>query len=126
MVRVTGPCYSISASGTIADAITYASWKGVAYAREWFTPQNPKSAAQIVVRAVLAMAVVEWSTDVVTAPQKAAYEVGAAGTGMSGFNLWMKRAIDEWFIQFLITDTPATVSVADNYPSDVITWTKVV
>lgn len=44
--KATGPLYSLSASGTIAKAMVYFTWKGVNVVREWLKPANPQSATQ--------------------------------------------------------------------------------
>jgi len=46
MVKLGGPCHSLSASGTIAKAITFFSWKGIAVARQWVSPHNKQSTTQ--------------------------------------------------------------------------------
>ena len=46
MAKCTGPLYSLSASGKIADAMVYFNWKGVNVVREWLKPSNPKSLTQ--------------------------------------------------------------------------------
>jgi len=46
MAKVTGPLMSMSASGKIADAIVFFSWKGVNVVRQWLIPANPQSAGQ--------------------------------------------------------------------------------
>ena len=46
MAKCTGPLYSLSASGKIADAMVYFAWKGVNVVREWLKPANPQSATQ--------------------------------------------------------------------------------
>lgn len=53
MAKVTGPLYSMSASGTIGKAITFSGWKGVSYVRQWVTPANPMNPDQGDVRLVL-------------------------------------------------------------------------
>lgn len=52
MARLTAPLLSLSASGTIGKAITFATWKGIPYARTRVIPANPKTAAQQEVRGV--------------------------------------------------------------------------
>lgn len=54
MARLTAPLLSLAASGTIADSITFSSWKGIAYARTRVIPANPKSDAQKEVRGIFA------------------------------------------------------------------------
>jgi len=121
MAKVTGPLFSMSASGTIGDAVTYGTWKGQPWARVWFTPQNPKTPKQVNVRLALALLITEWQT-VVTQQQKDAYGVGAEGQKYSGFNLYVKRGMDQYIIQITSAVTPVSVSVASDYPSDVFTW----
>jgi hypothetical protein len=53
MAKVTGPLYSMTASGKIADAMVFFSWKGIATVRQWLVPANPKAADQGDVRLVL-------------------------------------------------------------------------
>lgn len=46
MAKVTGPLYSMSASGKLADAMVFFGWKGVNVVRGWVKPSNPQSGAQ--------------------------------------------------------------------------------
>jgi hypothetical protein len=46
MAKVTGPLYSMSASGKLADAMVYFGWKGINVVRGWVKPANPQSASQ--------------------------------------------------------------------------------
>ena len=46
MAKVTGPLYSMSASGKIANAMVFFPWKGLNVVREWLIPVNKESAAQ--------------------------------------------------------------------------------
>jgi len=46
MAKVTGPLYSMSASGKLADAMVYFGWKGVNVVRGWVKPANPQSTKQ--------------------------------------------------------------------------------
>lgn len=50
MPVLTGPLFSLGASGTIGKTLTYAAWRGIKYARQRVVPQNPRTAAQIEVR----------------------------------------------------------------------------
>lgn len=52
MARLTAPLFSLTASGTIANALTFSTWKGVPYVRTRVIPANPKSAAQQEVRGI--------------------------------------------------------------------------
>jgi hypothetical protein len=46
MAVTRGALFSMSASGAIAKALVYSSWKGISYARSYVIPANPKSTAQ--------------------------------------------------------------------------------
>lgn len=87
MAKVTGPFYSISASGTIAKALTAATWKGIAVMREWFRPQNPNTAGQQWIRLIFSQGINAYHFTL-TPTQIAGWEAGALRTGkvMSGFN----------------------------------------
>ena len=122
MAKVSGPLFSMSASGTIGEAVTYGTWKGQPWARVWFKPQNPQTAKQVNVRTALALTVAYWQATL-TQAQKDAYEVGAEGQRKSGFNLYVQRAMDAYITQLTSANTPVSVSVLGDYPSDVFTWT---
>ena len=53
MAKVTGPLYSMGASGKLGKAMVFFAWKGVAVVRKWLKPSNPMSADQGDVRLVL-------------------------------------------------------------------------
>lgn len=44
--KVTGPLYSISASGKLANAMVFFGWKGLNVVRQWVKPANPQSEDQ--------------------------------------------------------------------------------
>lgn len=46
MAKVTGPLYSMTASGKIADAMVFFSWKGISVVRQWLIPKNAMSGEQ--------------------------------------------------------------------------------
>ena len=46
MAKVTGPLFSMSASGKIADVLVYFTHKGRNVVRQWLSPANPQSSAQ--------------------------------------------------------------------------------
>lgn len=52
MAVLNGPLMSLSAKGTIAKTLTYASWKGIQYARTRVVPANPQSTEQTKTRDV--------------------------------------------------------------------------
>lgn len=46
MVKLGGPCHSLSASGKLADALVFATIKGRNIARQYVIPANPQSDEQ--------------------------------------------------------------------------------
>lgn len=46
MAKVTGPLYSLSASGKIAGAMVFFPWKGLNVVRQWLKPSNPMTGLQ--------------------------------------------------------------------------------
>jgi len=74
MARVKGPILSLSASGSIAKSQVYASWRGVAYARQHVDPANPQTAEQTATRTVFRSLSQQWkvSPALATAPFTAA------------------------------------------------------
>jgi hypothetical protein len=121
MARVTGPLFSMSASGTIGKAITFGSWKGRPWARKWFTPENPQTATQVNVRTALTIAVAVWQ-DSLSQAQKDALDGAASGLGMSGYNYFMRHAMDEYVDQLGTSTTPVSLVYSGTYPSDTYTW----
>lgn len=53
MAKVTGPLFSLSASGKIGDAMVHFGWKGLNVVRGWVKPVNKHSADQGDVRLML-------------------------------------------------------------------------
>ncbi len=54
MAKLTAPLLSFGARGTIAKTQTYATWRGVKYARERVIPGNPQTVEQTKTRSVFA------------------------------------------------------------------------
>ena len=123
MARVSGPLFSLSASGTIGKAFTFLTWKGIPVCREWFRPANPQTAGQVNVRTALTLTVALWQAlpDVV----KTTWNTFAEGTQMSGFNQWVKRAMKEYIVQLGSDTLPVSVVCADNPPDETWTWSDV-
>lgn len=46
MAITTGPLFSVSASGKLADSLVYFAWKGVNVVRQWVIPTNKMSVGQ--------------------------------------------------------------------------------
>lgn len=95
MTRVTGPLFSLTASGTLGDVITYSTWKGLPYVRSRVIPANPQTDAQVSIRDTLTAGVSSWRDDAsVPETSRTSWEFYASGTGMSGFNRYIKQFIE--------------------------------
>lgn len=53
MAKVTGPLFSLSASGQIGKAMVHFPWKGLSVVRQWLKPKNPENPDQGDVRLTL-------------------------------------------------------------------------
>lgn len=124
MAKTKGPLFSLEASGTVGDVITYSQWKGRTYVRRHVIPQNPQTADQVNVRTALALTVALWKAlpDVV----KATWNTFAKPYQMSGFNQWVKRSMKEYVVQLTTAVTPLSVAAADDPPDETWTWLPVV
>ena len=94
MVKLHGPMFSLGASGTIGDAVTFASWKGRAYARERVIPSNPMSGPQVGMRAMMKFLAQAW--DALGAPAKASWVLRAASSNISPFNAYVGYNQARW------------------------------
>jgi len=106
MAKLRGPLYSIGARGVIADAMVFASWKGIPWVREQFIPQNPKTSEQTWVRTIFTGAVARWhdlssstKTDWQTAIERKGYT-------MSGFNFFVSEYCKSMVAGETPSDTP--------------------
>lgn len=99
MAKVTGPLMSMDASGQLGKALVFAKWKGQNYVRQYVIPMNPNTTEQANVRGIVGDASVAWKNSAVVGATtinpayKLAYNTAAAGSGMSGFNLFIKECI---------------------------------
>lgn len=60
MVKLTGPAQSIMASGSLADALTFARNNKTAYVKKHAKPTNPRSPTQVSTRAMVAFLAENW------------------------------------------------------------------
>lgn len=94
MVKVHGPAFSLDASGTIGNAITFSKWKGRHYIRERIVPANPKSGLQVGFRAMFKFLAENWAG--VHANQQASYETLADSMAVSPFNGYVRANQRRW------------------------------
>lgn len=108
MAKVTGPAYSVTASGTIAKTFTFGSWKGIQWVRGWVRPANPNTSDQQTVRARITAAVANYLTDT---GNHAFWNDEADGMQMSGYNLYVRR-----YVQFMRDNAEAEPTNTDVNP----------
>jgi len=120
MARVTGPLFSMDASGQLGKAIVFAKWKGRAYCREYVIPENPDDPKQHNVRAAFILMVEKWQDQ--GAPTKTAWDEYAKPFAMSGFNKFMGRGMSYYKPQLTTSVLPVSVALAGDPPDDVWTW----
>lgn len=94
MVKLTGPLFSMGASGTIGGTITYAKKGGTAYARQRVIPFNPKSAAQSGFRAMWQFLAQNWA-GIATVPQNSWQALADSLSGQK-FNAYMHANQKLW------------------------------
>lgn len=95
MAKVTGPLFSLSASGQIAKTLVFMKWKGIADVRKYVIPANPRTAGQITQRGFVTWAVAKWHTTPFNTIDVAAWNLYASISGvvMSGYNKFVKCCI---------------------------------
>jgi len=121
MARVTGPLMSMGASGTVGKALTFGKWKGRAWVREWFSPENPKTAKQVNVRLAMALLIAAWQGEIQAYWDS--WDVYAEPFNMAGVNKYVSKGMDAYIKQHGSSTTPVSVSVSGDPPSDVWVWT---
>jgi len=94
MVKIYGPMFSLDASGTLADAVTFSKWKGRPYVRERVIPSNPKSGAQVGRRAMFTFLTQEW--DAFGTDDKATWKDLAEQLVASNFNAYVATNMGRW------------------------------
>lgn len=94
MVKVTGPMFSLNASGTLADAVTFSNWKGRQYVRQRVIPANPKSDAQMGRRVMFGFLAQEWAG--LPDAEKLAFKDLAENLNVSRFNAYVQFNMDRW------------------------------
>lgn len=84
MARLTGALFSLAASGTIADTLTFARWKGIQYARTRVIPANPNTANQQEVRGVFSTLNEMWKR--MPADPRAPWQLAVRGRPLTARN----------------------------------------
>lgn len=94
MAVVTGPLFSVSASGQIAGAIVFTSWKGRNVVRRHAVPANPRSGGQLSIRAMMTFLSQYWVS--LTDGEQADWDERAASENISPFNAFCSYNLSRW------------------------------
>jgi hypothetical protein len=94
MAGLTGPGFSLSASGQLGKTVVFGAWKGRAYLRAYVSPANPKSAKQVGIRSMFMFLSQAWAS--LTVGEKASYDTLAASRNVSAFNVYMSINMALW------------------------------
>ena len=89
MARVQAPLLSLSASGTIGDAITFSTWKGRPYVRTRVIPANPRSGLQVGMRSGIQAYPYFWNTYFVPG-NRTLWNEAVGSEAISGYNLFTR------------------------------------
>ena len=88
MGKTVLPGMSLQTSGKFGGAIVFASWKGRPYIRQLVKPSNPKSDAQIGVRAGMKFMGPNWR--LLSAADQATFDAPAQAAQITSFNVYSK------------------------------------
>lgn len=94
MVKLKGPALSLAAGGSIADTVTFASWKGQHYLRKRVKGTNPRSPAQLSMRTILTFLAKGWAD--ITPANKATWNDLADIARTSPFNAYLRYNLQQW------------------------------
>lgn len=92
MARVNGPLHSDDAHGQLAHSLVFAKWKGRNYTRQYVTPNNPKAAKQVGVRAMFRYLTQWWANSA----NRADWDALAAQKEISAFNAYIQFNMNLW------------------------------
>ena len=94
MARVTGPLFSLDASGQVGKSIVFAKWKGRNYTRKLVIPKNPRDPEQVGVRSMMKFLAPLWTA--FAQGIKDTYNALAEAKQISGFNAYVGVNLDRW------------------------------
>lgn len=102
MAKVKGPLFSLSASGTYNELVTFRQQPRLAQAFQQKPSTQTRTTAQNDHNAAVASMASTWSA--LSGSTKSSWAACGATFNMSGFNLWWR----EWFLQGSTPITPPT------------------
>ncbi len=92
MAKVTGPLFSMDASGKFADSLVFSKWKGINYVRKYAKPGGNRSINQKEINSLFSTAVKMYKT--LSGQDKEAWNLRAANSPMSGYNMFIKKVMN--------------------------------
>lgn len=92
-VIVTGPLFSLSASGQLGKSLVYAEWNGRKYVREYVIPSNPNSISQQFQRAFFGFLSKWWAKAIDT--NRESWQSLADAGEYSTFNAYCATNLDD-------------------------------
>lgn len=133
MARVSGPLFSLDASGSVGKTVVFSKWRGRSYVRQHVIPTNPRSGLQVGIRAVFAYMSQNYSA--LSDPQKADWVAEGVRDNITGldamqrYNIAQARRNLGWIQE--PSPTPATTPDAPTSPTAtaqpktlVLGWTR--
>lgn len=114
-MKVTGPLFSLDASGTIAKTIVASKWKGRNYMRRHVVPSNPRSDGQTANRAMMAFLSQYWVH--MSAVNQALWDELAAQGNFSAFNAFTRYNMNRWKQFSWPFETPTSSAAAPSAPT---------
>lgn len=89
MPKVTGPLFSLRASGTLKGALTFGTQSGLNVVRARITPRDPRTIAQVSQRARVADIADAWHG--MTAGDRADWQAAASTNQMNGYAYFVRQ-----------------------------------
>ena len=104
MVKLGAPLFSLAASGSLADAITYSNIHGKPYLKKKSKTPNPRTDAQISTRAMFSWLSGAWTG--LSQPDKDSWNVLSALNNQSPFNAFIAFNTGRWHNFLAPSKTP--------------------
>lgn len=111
MVKLKGPILSSDASGSLADAITHANWRGRHTVRKKTAPRNPRSPLQSGGRAMMAFLCKEWAA--FPPATKAQWQTLATDDQASPYTAYLSQNLKWW---------QSLLAPSQTYPTTRVAW----
>ncbi len=94
MVKLKGPGFGIAASGSLGDAITYSTSKGRAYVKKKPNPKQPRTGAQLSMRAMMKFLSQQWQN--LNANQQTTWANAYPDPQLNNYNAFLRHNLERW------------------------------